>query len=657
MLKQSFLLISILILSSSNYFSQDEVVMELNDTKVTKSEFLQIYLKNNDNPKFDKASIDEYMELFKKFKLKVAEAEALGYDTVPKLKRELEGYRKQLALPYLIDSTENRAMVTQSYERLKTEVRASHILLRLKPTASVKDTLKAYTRLIELRKRIINGEDFELVAQSKNSSEDPSVATNGGDLGFFTAFQMLYPFEERAYTTAVGKTSMPFRTKYGYHILKVTDKRQARGTTKCAHLMVSSPLESSVEETASAEKKIAEIYALLQDSLTDEKWKNYVAKYSDDPSSNRKGGELPVFGSGTSQRMVPVFEDAAFSIKADGAISKPVKTDYGYHIIRRIEWNDLKPFEKMEKELQKRVNKDERSKKTQDVFVSKLKTKYGFVQGELQYKDWFVENLDSSFFIGNWTADSLKVDQVMFSIGTKSYRQMEFSKFLRKSFRNGRGKDFKTIVDTKYKEWVKQGVLAYEESMLDSKYPEYKALVQEYHDGIILYEIMSDKVWNKAVKDTTGLKSYYDIQKTKYMWPDRIDATVYICASSDVSDKVFKMLKKKKNNSRVILEEVNEDSELNLDVKMNKYIQSSTGFLKGKSFFKGRNEGYEFENKFYVIFVNEMLSEMPKELSEIKGAVISDYQNHLESYWMKELVEKYPITIYDEVLYNLGPNE
>jgi peptidyl-prolyl cis-trans isomerase SurA len=657
MLKQSFLLISILILSSSNYFSQDEVVMELNDTKVTKSEFLQIYLKNNDNPKFDKASIDEYMELFKKFKLKVAEAEALGYDTVPKLKRELEGYRKQLALPYLIDSTENRAMVTQSYERLKTEVRASHILLRLKPTASVKDTLKAYTRLIELRKRIINGEDFELVAQSKNSSEDPSVATNGGDLGFFTAFQMLYPFEERAYTTAVGKTSMPFRTKYGYHILKVTDKRQARGTTKCAHLMVSSPLESSVEETASAEKKIAEIYALLQDSLTDEKWKNYVAKYSDDPSSNRKGGELPVFGSGTSQRMVPVFEDAAFSIKADGAISKPVKTDYGYHIIRRIEWNDLKSFEKMEKELQKRVNKDERSKKTQDVFVSKLKTKYGFVQGELQYKDWFVENLDSSFFIGNWTADSLKVDQVMFSIGTKSYRQMEFSKFLRKSFRNGRGKDFKTIVDTKYKEWVKQGVLAYEESMLDSKYPEYKALVQEYHDGIILYEIMSDKVWNKAVKDTTGLKSYYDIQKTKYMWPDRIDATVYICASSDVSDKVFKMLKKKKNNSRVILEEVNEDSELNLDVKMNKYIQSSTGFLKGKSFVKGRNEGYEFENKFYVIFVNEMLSEMPKELSEIKGAVISDYQNHLESYWMKELVEKYPITIYDEVLYNLGPNE
>ena len=657
MLKQFFLLISIVFLSLSNAYAQDEVVMEINGNKVTKSEFLQIYLKNNDDPKFDKASLDEYMELFKKFKLKVAEAEALGYDTVPKLKRELEGYRKQLALPYLIDSTENRAMVTQSYERLKTEVRASHILMRLKQNASAEDTSKAYFRLMELRERIVNGEDFALIARSKNSSEDPSVVTNGGDLGFFTAFQMLYPFEEVAYTTEVGETSLPFRTKYGYHILKVTDKRPARGTIKCAHLMVSSPAESSPEETASAEKKIAEIYDLIADSLTDEKWKNYVAKYSDDPSSNRKSGELPIFGSGTSQRMVPVFEDAAFSIKADGAISKPIKTDYGYHIIRRIEWNDLKPFDKMEKELQKRVNKDERSKKTQDVFVTKLKKRYGFVEGAAQYKSWFVDNLDSTFFIGKWTADKLKVDQVMFSIGDRKYRQMEFAKFLRKSFRTGRGKDFQTIVDMQYKQWVKQGVLAYEESMLDSKYPEYKALVQEYHDGIILYEIMSDKVWNKAVKDTTGLKAFYDIQKTKYMWPERIEATVYICDNAEVSETVFKMLKKKKNNSRVILEKINRDSELNLDVKMNKYVQSSTGFLKGKSFVKGRNAGYEFEDKYYVIDVDKILPKMPKELSEIKGAVISDYQNHLESYWMKELVEKYPITVYDEVLYNLGTNE
>ena len=234
---------------------------------------------------------------------------------------------------------------------------------------------------------------------------------------------------------------------------------------------------------------------------------------------------------------------------------------------------------------------------------------------------------------------------------------MDFAGHLRKTFRNGRGKSFESIVDTQYKLWVKKGILAYEESMLADKYPEYKALVQEYHDGIILYEVMSDKVWNKAVKDTTGLKAYYQTQKSKYMWPDRINATIYICASSEISDKVFKMLKKRKNNSKVILEEINKNSELNLDVKMNKYVQKATPFLKGKKFEKGRNEGYEFEDKYYVVVVNEQLPEMPKELKEIKGAVISDYQNHLEKYWMKELVEKYPVKVYDNVLYNLGANE
>ena len=209
-------------------------------------------------------------------------------------------------------------------------------------------------------------------------------------------------------------------------------------------------------------------------------------------------------------------------------------------------------------------------------------------------------------------------------------------------------------MDTQYKLWVKKGVLAYEESLLDSKYPEYKALVQEYHDGIILYEVMSDKVWNKAVKDTTGLKAFYEIQKTKYMWPDRLNATVYICGSAEVSEKVYKMLKKKKNNSKVILEEINADSELNLDVKMNKYVQSATPYMKGKSFEIGRNMGYEFEEKFYVVKVDEKLPSMPKELSEIKGAVISDYQNHLEKYWMNELVEKYPITINEDVYESYG---
>ena len=241
-------------------FAQKEpVVMTINDKPVTKSEFLQIYTKNNPNPSFDKDSLDRYMELFQVFKLKVAEAEALGYDTLPRLQKELEGYKKQLALPYLIDSVQNQAMVQEAYNRTATEVRCSHILVKLDPNASPKDTLAAYNRLLGLKARIEKGEDFASVAKSKLGSEDPSVVNNGGDLGYFTAFQMVYPFEEKAYTTQVGAVSEPFRTRFGYHILKVTDKRAARGTIKVAHLMISTGREASAETRQNAEKKINEI--------------------------------------------------------------------------------------------------------------------------------------------------------------------------------------------------------------------------------------------------------------------------------------------------------------------------------------------------------------------------------------------------------------
>jgi peptidyl-prolyl cis-trans isomerase SurA len=656
MQKTIFFLFSF-ILSTALKAQNEVIVMDVAGEPVTKNEFLQIYLKNNNDPKFDKTSLDEYMELFTKFKLKVAEAEAQGYDTVPKLKRELEGYRKQLALPYLIDSVANKAMVKEAYDRLKIEIRASHILIRLGPNASPKDTLTAYNRLLELKERIEKGEDFGRVARSKNSSQDPSVKDNGGDLGYFTAFQMVFPFEEMAYNTDKGQVSVPFRTKFGYHILQVVDTRPARGTVKVAHLMVATPQGTSAQEMVSAEKKINEIYSKLKDSVTDEYWRKMVSKYSEDPSSSNKAGELPAFGSGTAQRMVPTFEDAAFNIKNDGDISAPVRTDFGYHILKRLSWKDIQSFDEMKKELQKKVNKDERSKKTQDIFVSKLKVKYNFEESDSQYLSWFVENLDSTYYIGKWNSDNLITDGVLFTIGDKTYRQKEFSAFLMKAYRGMRKKSFESIVEMQYNRWVKKNILAYEEGLLGQKYPEYRALVKEYHDGIILYEIMSDVVWNKAVKDTSGLKSFYEKHKMNYMWPERIEAMVYSCASADISDEVYQMLKKKKNTSDIILEKINDGTELNLDVSMNKYDPLTTDFLSGRNFIKGRNVPFEFNGKHYVIWVINKLPVMPKELSEIKGAVISDYQAHLEKTWLSELSVKYPVNINYDVLYNLGSND
>ena len=348
-------------LSLTAVAQKDPVVMSIDGKPVTQTEFLQIYTKNNPNPSFDKDSLDRYMELFQVFKLKVAEAEALGYDTLPRLKKELEGYKKQLALPYLIDSVQNQNMVTEAYNRTATEVRCSHILIKLDPNASPKDTLAAYNRLLGLKARIEKGEDFASVAKSKNGSEDPSVVNNGGDLGYFTAFQMVYPFEEKAYNTPVGQVSDPFRTRFGYHILKVTDKRPARGTIRVAHIMIATGREATQETRMNAEKKINEIYDSL---VAGAAWDKMVSAYSEDANSTKKAGELPAFGSGTSQRMVLEFEDAAFALKEVGQISKPVKTQYGYHIIKLTEiagkdqgYDALKPQIRAELMYQKALAK------------------------------------------------------------------------------------------------------------------------------------------------------------------------------------------------------------------------------------------------------------------------------------------------------------
>ena len=634
-------------------FAQKEpVVMTINDKPVTKSEFLQIYTKNNPNPSFDKDSLDRYMELFQVFKLKVAEAEALGYDTLPRLQKELDGYKKQLALPYLIDSVQNQSMVQEAYNRTATEVRCSHILVKLDPNASPKDTLAAYNRLLGLKARIEKGEDFASVAKSKLGSEDPSVVNNGGDLGYFTAFQMVYPFEEKAYNTPVGTVSEPFRTRFGYHILKVTDKRPARGTIKVAHLMISTGREATTETRQNAEKKINEIYDSL---MAGSSWEKMVTAYSEDANSVKKGGELPAFGSGTSQRMVLEFEDAAFALKKAGEFSKPVKTQYGYHIIKLIEWTPVKSFENMRRELQAKVNKDERSKITQDSFVQKLKTQYNYAYKGSKALVSMESQIDSTFFVGKWKASSVKSNKTLFVLDGKKYKQQDFAAYMEKNFRSVRKDAAPVVIKQLYQQWEKNQVLAYEEALLPAKYPAYKALVQEYHDGIILYEIMQDQVWNKAVKDTAGLRAFFMENRSKYAWTNRIDATVYECKDEFIAVQVYGMLVQSDTvNSKAVLDVINKDSELNLKVRMNKFEVAQTPYLQNRNFTPGLNPVYSMDGKWYVVKVAALLPPAPKEYTEAKGLATSDYQAFLEKKWLEALRLKHKIVINEDVLYQIG---
>lgn len=651
MKKQLAIFLLTLAMGMGVYAQKDPVLMKVGDKKVTQSEFLQIYLKNNPNPKFDKASLDEYMVLFKKFQMKVAEAEALGYDTIPSLKKELEGYQKQLSLPYLTDSSVNEYLVKEAYERTKNEIRASHILIRLEPNAKPADTLAASNRIMDLRKQIVNGRDFAEAAKDKRGSEDPSVEMNGGDLGYFTAFQMVYPFEDAAFNTKVGDVSMPVRTRFGYHIIKVTDKRPSRGTIQAAHIMIAARKDASDEEKASAEKKIQEIYDLLKAGGD---FEELAKKYSEDPNTANRGGVLPVFGTGAQTRMVVNFEDAAFGLKKDGDISEPVQTDYGFHLIKRLSWTPVKSYDELKKELQMKVNRDDRAKKTQDSFVAKLKKEYKFKDKSKGKLVPFSQTIDSAqFYKGQWSP-TLKKGTTLFKLNGENYSTVHFAEYLQKNYRNVKIDENAEMVKEEYPKFVKETVLNLEESKLASKYPAYKALLQEYHDGILLYEIMTDKVWSAAVKDTTGLKEFYEKNAGNYRWKERYNAVVYECQNARVAEQVYELIQRDTINSKHVLEVMNAESELNVKVRTNKFEWQDTDFLQKQKLQLGANAPYSFDGKYLVVKVDEILTPENKSFSECKGTVTADYQNELERRWLEELAQKHPVVVYDEVLYSLG---
>ena len=356
--------------ASLNAFSQDKkaTILTIDGEAITLEEFDNIFRKNNRDSVITQQALDDYMQLFINFKLKVKEARALGLDTVTKFKTELEGYRAQLARPYLTDTDVLNELMREGYERLNQEVHASHILIKCDPNASPEDTLKAFNKAMDIRNQILNGSDFSIVA--KDRSEDPSAKDNGGDLGYFTAFQMVYPFEDAAYKGNVGDISLPVRTRYGYHIIKIIDKRTARGEIHVAHIMIKEKKEEG--GAANAEAKATEIYQKL---LAGEKFEDLSAKFSDDGSSAKKGGELPWFGT---NKMVIEFEDASFALKNDGDISKPFKTSYGWHIVKRLGYKPVASYQEMEKEIKGKVSKDQRAEKTKASFITKLKKQYQF---------------------------------------------------------------------------------------------------------------------------------------------------------------------------------------------------------------------------------------------------------------------------------------
>jgi peptidyl-prolyl cis-trans isomerase SurA len=598
-------------------------------TTLSTDEFLYTYRKNHQNNAdgFTEKNVNEYLDLLVIFKLKVAEARARGLDTTAKFNTEFKTYREELKKPYRTEPDALDKLTKETYQHLTEEVKVAHILINLKPDALPADTLAAYQKISNLKKRIEAGESFEKLANE--FSEDPSAKYNNGDLGYFTALQMVYPFEEASYKTPVGQLSI-VRTQFGYHLIKVKDKKAARGEVEVSHILLRTG-------TANDEKVKGTIFSIYDQLKGGRSWDEVCKEYSEDTNTKDAGGRLRPFGVGALPS-VPEFEVVAFSLQNAGEISDPFQSGLGWHIIRLEKKIPLPPYKEMEASLKRRVGRDERLQLSQQVLNEKRKKEYGFVE-EKSIKQSVFALADSSLIRGTWrnNADQVLAGQKLFSVYGSSFTVRDF---LSHVLTNQKISNLSPSVymNQLYESFVEEKILAAEEEKLKRENPDFKNLLTEYYEGILLFEIMEQEVWNKASIDSTGQRNYYERNKDKYNAGDRVEARIFTAQDKSLIDEIKTKISKG-------------DTLKDADLRKFKSIQNFRAYEKKDSkivdkisWSTGLHET-EADGLFYIVEIKRLIPPGLKTFEEARSQVISDYQDYLEKNWVADLRKKYPVKI------------
>ena len=661
-MKKLIVLSSLLMLFATSFAqkkSDNKVLLTIGDEKITTKAFMDVFTKNNiQNEAIDVKSLEEYLDLYINFKLKVKEAEALKLDTNKAFIQELDGYRKQLAKPYFNDESVSEALLKEAYERKKTDIRASHILLTLDKNAVPKDTLEAYQRITKIRERALAGEDFAALAAE--TSEDPSArdmeaipnqrnfrAGNKGDLGYFSVFDMVYPFETGAYNTAVGEISMPMRSDFGYHLIKVNEKTPASGLIEAAHIYISVNPGASEKDVAEKAEKAQFIYNKIQSGMS---FEEAVKEYSDDRGSASRDGLLTKF---TVNRIVPEFVATVKKMKP-GEISEPLRTMYGFHIIKFIGNEAPASFDEEAPKLKEKLSKDARSQKSEEAVIAQIKrdAKFKVFDKNLQA---FTAAMDSTLLQGKFDANTFKTNKmVLFQLGKMKYTDADFAAFIQSKQAAQQSLSIEAYTLMLFNDFTKESAFNYEDSQLEKKHPEFASLMKEYHEGILLFDLMDKKVWTKAIQDTAGLVAYHQNHANDYMFGERAEAYIYTVTNLDEADKVAEILKKYPDVADV-RKQFESDSIKSVRILPGKFEKGDNKYIDGIEGDTGLYGPLEADADKAVVFVYlvQRLDPQPKKLEEAKGLITSDYQNFLEKEWVKELRNKYTVVVNKKTLEQL----
>ena len=615
-----------------------EVLFTIDGKPYYTDEFIRVYNKNLDLVKDEsQKDLNQYLDLFVGYKLKVNKANKLGLQNNTQYQNELKSYRVQLSKSYTTDSKVTKGLIDEGYKRSLKEVNASHILIMVDENALPSDTLAAYNKTIAIRDRIMKGEDFGIVAQEV--SQDPSAKENKGNLGYFTSFRMVYAFENGAYNTPVGTVSMPVRTRFGYHLIKVNDIRDNRGEILVAHIMILKTKDGA--DVPTSKNTIDDIYKKLQQG---EKFEELAKQFSEDKSSSSKGGVLNRFGSG--QLSSDEFENQAFALTKENPISKPFETQFGWHIVKLIDKFPVKSYDDSKVELENKISKDDRSRLITNSLNEKLRKKYPIKRDTKLYLT-LVKLVTNDFYDAKWElpSDAKKYSDVLFSVGTKKLSGTNFLDYIYSQQKSGISlKPVEKLVDKLFENYTDDQRNQYNNDNLENEFPEFSAVMDEYRDGLLLFDLMDKEIWQRSKTDTIGLKDFYETQKDKHLWKTRVNAEIYSSTSPDIMKKVLTMIKKNQI-SKEIKDKFNTKDIVNVMSYEGIYEEGSETLPKETKMEEGISEITTKGDYYFITKVTKVIPAGFKTLEECKGKLVNDYQQYLEQNWVNELKKEFSVKI------------
>ncbi|MBS1782319.1 MAG: peptidyl-prolyl cis-trans isomerase [Bacteroidetes bacterium] len=635
--------------------SQAQTLFTFGSIPVSKQDFLRNYSKNaqNKQPDYSSKAVNDYLELYSLFRMKVQEADNQHLDTLSGIQRELDTYRKQLAKSYLTDEVANQRLYREAYDRMKEERHVAHILIMASPALSPQDSLIAYNRIDSIYNAITKKKaDFGKLAEKY--SDDRGSKERGGDIGYMTALQTLYPFENAVYNTPKGKVSSPFRTQLGYHIVKVIDTRPSRGEIEVAQILIATPKSKGEAGIEAAKKTADSVEVMLKKGAS---FTDLVKKYSEDKFSIENNGVLPQFGVG---RMIPAFEDAAFSLKSPGDISAPVLTEYGYHIIKLIKKYPIKPYDSLIVQIKKQVDNDSRAQMARELYVMKVKQSNGFQEYPANI-DEVAKRMstipDTGKFANEFQASNFNdLNKPMFKLSGITYSQRDFLTFSENLTRGKLIGPREVIVKDLYKLYSDRVLNDFQEHKLEAENEDFRNLMHEYRDGILLFELMDQNVWGKASRDSVGLSKFYEANKSKYQWEPGFTGVLYRFKDEASLKKGMSLLRVPKPISDdKLLTEMNKEGEI-VSIQQGRFEFSKLSGLDRNKLVKGKlSDPIKNDDGSYSVAKPNIIynTNSQKSIDDARGYVVAEYQDYLEKKWNNDLRKKYPVKVNEAVLHSI----